>query len=127
VTVETLLIVDDDEESSLLLRDWLRSRGYHVDAVTSGQMALDHLHRAPANVVVTDLNMPGMSGIELCLELGKRHVEMLSIIVTGQGGPDIAAAAMDAGAYAFLTKPVEIDALAATIGAALAQLSARRT
>lgn len=122
----SILIVDDDEDSALLMRDWLRRRGFRADAVNSGDRALDHLHHCPVDVVVTDLHMPGMSGIELCIELGKRNADLLSIVVTGNGGSEDAAEAMTAGAYAFFTKPVKVDALASTIGGALYRLSRQR-
>ncbi len=58
----TILIVDDEEDTALLLRDSLRKRGFDVDAVTSGQAALEHLRTTPADVVVTDVQMAGMYG-----------------------------------------------------------------
>lgn len=125
-TTGTILIVDDDEDAALLLRDMLRRRGFGVEAVHSGRKALDRLDTAPADVVVTDVQMPGMSGIELCLELNKRHADQLSIVITGRDGAEIRRSAIDAGAYAFMTKPVEADALALTVGQALTDLALRR-
>jgi DNA-binding response OmpR family regulator len=74
-----ILIVDDDEDTAVLLRDSLRKRGFDVDAVTSGQAALEHLRTSPADVVVTDVQMAGISGIELCQELRQRHPDLLPI------------------------------------------------
>ena len=68
-----ILIVDDEEDTALLLRDSLRKRGFDVDAVTSGQAALEHLRTSPADVVVTDVQMAGISGIELC-QIGRANV-----------------------------------------------------
>ena len=88
----TILIVDDDEDTAILLRDSLRKRGFDVDAVNSGQQALEHLRTDPTDVVVTDVQMAGMTGIELCTELRQRHPDLLPIVLTGQGGLDTAIA-----------------------------------
>ena len=122
----TILIVDDDEDTAILLRDSLRKRGFDVDAVTSGQAALEHLRTTPADVVVTDVQMAGISGIELCQELRQRYPDLLPIVLTGQGGLDTAIAAIRAGAYDFITKPVKVDALAIAVGRAIEHLSLKR-
>jgi two-component system response regulator HydG len=121
-----ILIVDDEEDTALLLRDSLRKRGFDVESVTSGQAALEHLRTSPADVVVTDVQMAGMTGIELCQELRSRHPDLLPIVLTGQGGLETAIAAIRAGAYDFITKPVKIDALAISVSRAVEHLSLRR-
>ena len=70
--------------------------------------------------------MSGMSGIELCQELRQRHPDLLPIVLTGQGGLETAIAAIRAGAYDFITKPVKVDALAIAVGRALEHLSLKR-
>jgi len=110
----------------VLLRDSLRKRGFDVDAVNSAQQCLERLRTDPADVVVTDVQMAGMSGIELCQELRQRHPDLLPLVLTGQGGLETAIAAIRAGAYDFITKPVKVDALAIAVGRALENLSLRR-
>jgi two-component system response regulator AtoC len=122
----TILIVDDDDDTAVLLRDSLRKRGFDVDAVNSAQQCLERLRTDPADVVVTDVQMTGMSGIDLCQELRQRFPDLLPIVLTGQGGLDTAIAAIRAGAYDFITKPVKVDALAIAVGRALEHLSLRR-
>jgi two-component system response regulator HydG len=122
----TILIVDDDDDTAVLLRDSLRKRGFDVDAVNSAQQCLEHLRTEPADVVVTDVQMTGMSGIDLCQELRQRYPDLLPIVLTGQGGLETAIAAIRAGAYDFITKPVKVDALAISVGRALEHLSLRR-
>src|SRR5690242_360684 len=70
--------------------------------------------------------MAGISGIELCTELRQRHPDLLPIVLTGQGGLDTAIAAIRAGAYDFITKPVKVDALAIAVGRAIEHLSLKR-
>jgi len=122
----TILIVDDDEDTAILLRDSLRKRGFPVDAVNSAQQCLEYLRTDPADVVVTDVQMTGMSGIELCQELRQRYPDLLPLVLTGQGGLDTAIAAIRAGAYDFITKPVKVDALAIAVGRALEHLNLKR-
>jgi len=122
----TILIVDDDDDTAVLLRDSLRKRGYDVDAVNSAQQCLEHLRTDPADVVVTDVQMSGMSGIDLCVELRQRYPDLLPLVLTGQGGLDTAIAAIRAGAYDFITKPVKVDALAISVQRALEHLQLQR-
>jgi two-component system, NtrC family, response regulator AtoC len=122
----TILIVDDDDDTAVLLRDSLRKRGYDVDSVNSAQQCLERLRTDPADVVVTDVQMSGMSGIDLCVELRQRYPDLLPLVLTGQGGLDTAIAAIRAGAYDFITKPVKVDALAIAVQRAVEHLSLQR-
>src|SRR5258708_36817364 len=70
--------------------------------------------------------MSGMSGIELCQELRQRYPDLLPLVLTGQGGLETAIAAIRAGAYDFITKPVKVDALAIAVQRALEHLSLQR-
>ena len=122
----TILIVDDDDDTAVLLRDSLRKRGFDVDSVNSAQQCLEHLRTDPADVVVTDVQMSGMSGIDLCQELRNRYPDLLPLVLTGQGGLDTAIAAIRAGAWDFITKPVKVDALAIAVERALQHLFLKR-
>jgi two-component system response regulator HydG len=122
----TVLIVDDDADATNLIRDGLAKRGYDAAGVTSAKAALDYLAEKPADVVVTDIQMDGMSGIELCQALRQRHPDALSIVITGQGSLDIAIGAIRAGAYDFITKPIKLDALAISVERAVDHLRLRR-
>jgi two-component system response regulator HydG len=121
-----ILVVDDDNDTADLLRDALAKRGWDVEAARSGMEALAMFARQPADVVVTDVQMPGMSGIELCQEIRATQMETLPIVITGVGNLDMAIAAMRAGAFDFIQKPVKIDVLAIAIARALEHLALRR-
>ena len=108
----------------VLLRDALAQARLRCRRRHLGQAALEHLRTTPADVVVTDVQMAGMSGIELCQELRQRHPDLLPIVLTGPGGLDTAIAAIRAGAYDFITKPVKVDALAIAVGRAIEHLVA---
>jgi two-component system response regulator HydG len=118
-----ILVVDDEVNTAGLLAESLLQRGYSAEGVSSAYACLDRLERSNVDVVLTDVMMPEMSGIELCGQLRERHPEVLPIVVTGRYGTDVAIAAMRAGAYDYITKPVKIGALELALGRALAHLS----
>jgi two-component system response regulator HydG len=122
----TILVVDDQPDAAELLRDVLRKRGYDVEAVKSGQLCLDYLRIHATDVVLTDVEMPGMSGIDLCATLRDRHPDLLPIVVTGHSDFATAIAAIRAGAYDFVAKPFSIDAVGAAVSRALEYLALKR-
>ena len=122
----TILVVDDNTDAAELLRDLLCKRGFDATSVTSGQACLEHLKTHPSDVVVTDIQMPGMSGIDLCMTLRERHPDLLPIVVTGQSDFETALAAIRAGAYDFITKPVKIEAVEVAVSRALEYLTLKR-
>jgi DNA-binding NtrC family response regulator len=75
------------------------------------------------DVVVTDVEMPGMSGIDLCAILRERHPELLSMVVTGHHDFDTAIAAIRAGAYDFISKPVKLEAVEIAVSRAVEYLA----
>jgi two-component system, NtrC family, response regulator AtoC len=114
-----ILIVDDEEDTAMLVSDSLRRRGYDSQHVTSAASCLEWLALEPVDVVVTDIQMPGMSGLELCERLRTGYPNCASIVLTGYGTRDLAVAASRAGARELLTKPAKIDALDHAIARAL--------
>jgi len=122
----TILVIDDNHEAAELLRDILRRRGFDASAASSGQQALDHVQTHPTDLVVTDVYMPGMSGIELCRRLRDRHPELLAIVVTGQNDLETVVAAMRAGAHDFVAKPLSIETVEIVITRALEYLALHR-
>jgi DNA-binding NtrC family response regulator len=126
VMAGTVLIVEDDRDVAHTFTESLRKRGVDASAVHSATACLTYLGRARVDVVVTDVSMPGMDGIELCRHLREHHPELLAIVVTGVGGLETAIEAIRAGAYDFILKPVKIDALTIAISRALEHLALRR-
>lgn len=122
----TILVVDDDEDTAELLADGLRRRGHVAEAVFSGHACLERVRELRADVVITDVEMPGVSGIDLCRALRVRHPDLLPIVLTGVGNLEMAIAAIRAGAYDFIPKPVKLDVLEVAIQRALEHLDVRR-
>jgi DNA-binding NtrC family response regulator len=122
----TVLIVEDDVDTAELVREGLRKRGFDARAVHSARACLAELKDRPVDVVVTDIQMAEMSGIELCHELHRTAPEILPIVVTGASGLEPAIAAIRAGAYDYITKPIKLDALAIAVERAVQHLTLRR-
>jgi two-component system response regulator HydG len=109
------LLVDDDAVLSETLAVGLRKRGMNVMAVGAAREALPLLDSTPYDVVVTDLNMHGLGGIELCRRIAESHPDVPVIVLTGFGNLESAIDAIRAGAYDFINKPVELDVLAIAV------------
>lgn len=114
-----VVVVDDQRAMGELLETDLRLRGYDAVAFTSVAKALDYLRTHVADVVVTDVRMPGTGGLELCSQLSQLYPYMPVIVMTAFGSMDTAIAALRSGAYDFLTKPIESDLLAAALERAI--------
>lgn len=106
-----VLIVDDDADMCEVLVERMEGRGYGARYCTRGDEALRILRDHHVDVVITDLNMPGMTGIEFCQRIVDDRPSLPVIVITAFGSLDTAVAAIRAGAYDFLTKPVDIDEL----------------
>jgi len=113
VQVENLsvLIVDDEVEFLETLVKRLRKRKLAVNGVTSGEAALEQLKQSPVDVVVLDVKMPGMSGLDTLREIKKTYNLIEVIMLTGHANMEVAIQGMDIGAFDYLMKPIEIDEL----------------
>ncbi len=110
-----ILVVDDEEIVRDSLSSWLKEDGYHVEAVESGKKALDRLPAKVWDLLLVDLKMPGMDGIQLMEEVRKTHPDMLVIIMTAYATVDTAVKAMKKGAYDYFVKPFNPDDISLTI------------
>ncbi len=107
-----VLIVDDDESMCRMIEAFLRTQGFESSWHTSAAAAFAALSAGQFDAVVTDLNMPGMSGVELCERIVANRPDLPVVVITAFGSLETAVAALRAGAYDFVTKPVEMDMLA---------------
>jgi DNA-binding NtrC family response regulator len=107
-----ILVVDDEPSMCALLESTLSRRGFAVESFHSGSAALDRVAGADVDVVLTDLQMPGVNGIQLCRQLVERRPGVPVIVMTAFGSMDSAVAALRAGAYDFINKPIDNDTLA---------------
>jgi DNA-binding NtrC family response regulator len=108
---DRILIVDDEANARTALAELLRDEGYAVETAADGFKALPKLEELAPDVVVTDLKMPGLNGLELMQKLRERDPEAVVIVMTAFGAVDSAVQAMKQGAADYLTKPVNVDEL----------------
>ena len=110
-----ILIVDDEESMCKLLEADLRLRDFEPAWLTSGEEAIQAVKDRPFDAVLTDLNMPGINGIELCERIVSNRADVPVVVMTAFGSMETAVAAIRVGAYDFVTKPIEMDMLALTL------------
>jgi DNA-binding NtrC family response regulator len=114
-----LLIADDERNISEGLQMLLQEHGYAVDAATDGEEAWQKLSSGEYGLVLADLNMPKLDGLELFARMREQNIDAEIIIISGQGTVASAVEAMRHGAYDYLTKPLDIERLRALIPKAL--------
>ncbi len=119
VNQHSVLVVDDDEALRELVTEQLIKRGYRAEAVSSAERALETLRVVDFGVVLTDVNMAGCSGLELCERILATREDVPVVVMTAFGTMEAAVAAVRAGAYDFLSKPFEFDALTLVLERAL--------
>jgi two-component system response regulator HydG len=110
-----VLIVDDDTSMCELLAESLAQQGYEVRWKASAQEALAEVEQRNFDVVLTDINMKEMNGLELCQRATEAHPDLPVIVITAFGSMETAVQAIRAGAYDFITKPFDIDVVAIAI------------
>ncbi len=106
-----ILLVDDDDTFREVMSAELARRGYAVDAVATGQRALERAFEQEADVILLDMRLPDLDGIEVLKRLREREVRAGVVLLTGHGTIDTAVAAIRLGAYDYLEKPCPFDKL----------------
>ena len=114
-----ILVADDDRSMCELLQAGLARRGFEVSWRTDATAALAAISEGDFDVIVTDLNMPGVNGLELCERVTANRPDVPVVVITAFGSLDTAVAAIRAGAYDFITKPFEMDGLRLTLDRAV--------
>jgi DNA-binding NtrC family response regulator len=110
-TAMNLLVVEDDEDFRETCTRWMTRKGHRVEAAANGHFALEACDRKVFDVAIVDMNMPGLSGLELLERLKSSQTDTEVIILTGQGTIETAVNAMKLGASDYLTKPFPLDEL----------------
>ena len=121
-----ILVIDDDADMREMVHDMLKDRGHQVTTAGSGQEALKLLGEGDYAVVLSDLRMKGMQGIELLTEIKKTFPDISVILMTAFGSVETAVEAMKHGASDYLTKPVKKDELIHVVERVLREAALRR-
>jgi len=123
---ENILVVDDDPDIREVLKDRLESLGYRVQVAASGKEGLELLEKQNPQIVLLDIEMPAMSGLEVLKEIRKRELDITVVMITAYGTIERAVEAMKEGAYDFIPKPFEPDHVALIVQKALEREKLKR-
>jgi response regulator RpfG family c-di-GMP phosphodiesterase len=104
-----ILVVDDEKVIREILADFLTMEGYVVHTVEDGAQAIEELRKRSYNLVISDLKMPNLSGIELIQKISEESIPVLTVIMTGFGTVETAIEAMKRGAYDYILKPFKVE------------------
>src|SRR5277367_2603875 len=119
----SILVVDDEPQIRRVLRSTLSFRGYEITETSSGEEALELVHKLKPDLILLDVNLPGISGIETCREI-RRSSSVPIIMLTVRNAERDKVVALDAGADDYVTKPFGIEELLARVRASLRRHSA---
>lgn len=121
----SILIVDDEPLMRLSMVDALKASGYEVNAAATGDEGLGQLTKHPVEILITDLRMPGMSGLDLLQVAKQRSPRTEVIVITAHGSVETAVGAIKMGAYDYITKPFQMDELLLIVDRATKVLALR--
>ena len=111
MTHKTILVVDDDESLRRITQLQLQEAGYSAITAANGDEALRRIEEDAPALVITDLKMPGISGLDLLKKVREQYPRTAVVMVTAFGTVQTAVAAMKAGAYDYITKPIDYEEL----------------
>src|SRR3990170_3160029 len=121
-----ILVVDDEEIVRESLSEWLREDGYAVEMAPDGMTALERIKAEPWAVLLVDLKMPGVDGLQVLEEARKLRPDAQIVIMTAYATVDTAVRAMKTGAYDYLVKPFEPEELSLMMRKLIAQKELER-
>lgn len=122
----SILFVEDEERLRDVLLEAAALEGYAVEGVPTAEAALELLAKKSFDIIVTDVMLPGMSGLDLLPHITRLNPEAVAIVITAFGTIEVAVEAMKRGASDFLTKPFELDTLTSTIRVAVQRVSDKK-
>jgi DNA-binding response OmpR family regulator len=117
-----VLIVDDEEELATTIAERLQIRGIHAQTATDGETALKMIEADPPQVVVLDVMMPGIGGIEILQRMNAQNLKIPVILLTGYGSTEQGMEGMKLGAFDYLMKPCDLNNLIGKIQEAVKNL-----
>ena len=108
--MQRMLIVEDERDVAELLTDYFGSKGFSVASTFSGEEAIERLDQSPVDVILLDILLPGVSGLEVLRHAKVRHPDARVVMVTSLDQMDIRQEAQSCGAAAYITKPFDFSA-----------------
>jgi len=106
-----ILIVEDDEEMRSLLKDFIEAEGFETDSVSNGSEAFRILVKEPFDLIITDIRMPGLTGLDILPGIKKLQPEAPIIVITAFGSEEVQRKAYKRGGTIYLEKPIHFHEL----------------
>lgn len=106
-----ILIIEDDEEMRSLLKDSMEEEGFETDSVSNGSDGIRKLVKEPFNLIITDIRMPGLTGLDILPGIKKLQPEVPVIVITAFGSEDVYRRSIERGAAGYLEKPIHTNKL----------------
>ena len=113
--MDKILVVDDEYEVVRLLQKFLKSKGYDVDTATSGAEAIEKVRTGKPQMVLLDIIMPRMGGLDTLKEIKKIDPDVAVIMVTAVIDEELVKRALELGAYDYITKPIDLKYMETTV------------
>jgi DNA-binding response OmpR family regulator len=110
-----ILIVEDDEEMRSLLKEFLEEEGFETECARNGADALREIVKKPFDLIVTDIEMPGLTGLDILPEMKKLRPGASIIVMTSFANEEVCRRSLEKGASGYLEKPIHIEKLKALI------------
>ena len=110
-TMVRILVIEDDDEMRSLLEDFLREEGYETDSANSGSEAFGKLAWESFDLVITDIRMPGVTGLDILSAVKQFQPNMPVIVITAFGGEEVYRRSVTRGADGYLEKPIHLHRL----------------
>lgn len=111
MTTYKALLVDDEMDFVYTLAERLQIRNVQADVATDGYEALEYIDTNQPDIVLLDVRMPGLNGLEVLAQIKSKHPSIQVILITGRGGTQEGIQGMRLGAYDYIAKPVKIEEL----------------
>ena len=124
--MSTILIVEDDKNLQVTLSHILQEEGFEVISTMWGSMALEEVKRGKADLVLLDIMLPGMNGMQVLERVKKIDKHLPVIMITGYGSAESAVRAIELGAYDYINKPFDYEKLTCKIAKALRKSKSRK-
>jgi len=106
-----IMIIEDDEEMRSLLKDFFEEEGFEIDSVSNGVDALRKLSKDHFDIVITDIRMPGLTGLDILPRIRRLKPEIPIIVMTAYGSDDLRRRSLERGATIYLEKPIHLSKL----------------
>ncbi len=106
-----IMIIEDDEEMRSLLKDFFKEEGIETDSASNGSDALLELSKDHFDLIITDIRMPGLTGLDILPRIRRLKPETPIIVMTGYGSDDVRRRSLERGATVYLEKPIPLSKL----------------